>query len=46
MMSLVDGNLMNGLQAMEQWQEALGHPKGPVLGAIRVSLFILSILQV
>lgn len=41
-----DGSLMNGLQAMEQWQSFLGHPTGATLGLISASLFLPTILYV
>ncbi|KAL2838641.1 hexose transporter protein [Aspergillus pseudoustus] len=39
-----DGSLMNGLQAMDQWQDFLGHPEGAKLGAISAALYIPSIV--
>lgn len=35
---------MNGLQAMDQWQDFLGHPEGAKLGAISAALYIPSIV--
>ncbi|KAK6456598.1 hexose transporter [Scheffersomyces xylosifermentans] len=29
-----DGSMLNGLQSLSSWQDAMGHPKGYVLGAL------------
>lgn len=39
-----DASLMNGLQAIPQWQEYFDHPSGSVLGLISASLFLPAIV--
>lgn len=39
-----DASLLNGLQAIPQWQEYFDHPKGNYLGLIAASLFLPAIV--
>ncbi|KAI7653258.1 general substrate transporter [Hortaea werneckii] len=40
----MDRNLMNGLQALEQWQEYFGNPQGAMLGLVNAAQSIGSVL--
>ena len=39
-----DASLMNGLQAIPEWQEYFNHPSGNILGFISASLFLPAII--
>ncbi|KAL4790564.1 general substrate transporter [Aspergillus venezuelensis] len=41
-----DGSLMNGLEALESWNESYNHPEGATLGLLAASMSIGSILAI
>ncbi|KAJ6115175.1 hexose transporter protein [Penicillium sp. IBT 16267x] len=41
-----DGSLMNGLEAMESWNESYNHPRGATLGLLAASMSIGSMLSI